>query len=461
MIAAVRQFEVSAAQATPPFGASDNFARSVGRRIGADPARAILEVVGGQGPQRLVNELAHAVARGEMGTVLLVGAEAISTVRRLQAQGETRDWSEAVGGQLEDRGYGTDGLASPELAAHGARAPIQLYALFENARRARLGLGRRAYARALGELLAPFTQVAAANPHAMSREVLSAAEIATVDARNRLVADPFPRRVVSRDQANQGAALILTSRRRALALGVPEGRLVHLHGGADVRERAPMERADLGASPAAVSACRHALAAAGVGMHRMAHLDLYSCFPVAVFNITDAFDLPADGARALTVTGGLPFFGGAGNNYAMHAIAGLVRRLRAEPGSFGLVGANGGYLSKYSVGVYSTTPGWTPFDSRDLQAQVDAWPAPARARGAVAAATVETYTIDHTREPARAIVVGRTPEGARVAASSEDPAVVQAMTRDDPLGGRVDLAPDACGRRAVVAFRPAASEALA
>ena len=68
-----------------------------------------------------------------------------------------------------------------------------------------------------------------------------------------------------------------------------------------------------------------------------------------------------DDPRGLTVTGGLPFFGGAGNNYSMHAIAETVQRARANPGSYGFVGANGGIMSKYSVGVYSTTPAaWRP-----------------------------------------------------------------------------------------------------
>ena len=42
--------------------------------------------------------------------------------------------------------------------------------------------------------------------------------------------------------------------------------------------------------------------------------------------------VPSDGSRPLTVTGGLPYFGGAGNNYALHAIATMVQRLRAYAG---------------------------------------------------------------------------------------------------------------------------------
>src|ERR1017187_3812349 len=49
-VAGIRQFENSVPGARAPLGRSDNYPRSVARRIGADPARAILEVGGGQGP---------------------------------------------------------------------------------------------------------------------------------------------------------------------------------------------------------------------------------------------------------------------------------------------------------------------------------------------------------------------------------------------------------------------------
>jgi enoyl-CoA hydratase/carnithine racemase len=51
--------------------------------------------------------------------------------------------------------------------------------------------------------------------------------------------------------------------------------------------------------------------------------------------------------------------------------------MRAQPGSYGFVGANGGVLSKYSAGVYSTTTtDWRPDDSQRLQAKIDSWSAP-------------------------------------------------------------------------------------
>jgi acetyl-CoA C-acetyltransferase len=457
LIAAIRQFEVSGPGARPPFGASNNFPRSVGKRIGADPARAVLEVVGGQGPQHLVNEMAHAIAAGEVGMALLAGSEAISTVRHLATRGETRDWAEDVDGALEDRGYGLDGLVTRDLTGAGARTPIQVYALFENARRARRRLGREAYALEMGRLFEPFTQVAAANPHAMSPEARTAEDLATVSRENRLTADPFPRRMVARDQANQGAALLLTSIGKARALGVPEDRWVYLLGGADVRERTVMQRQDLARSPASTRAIETALDAAGAGLDEIDVFDLYSCFPIAVFNVCDALGLAPDDPRGLTLTGGLPFFGGAGNNYSMHAIASLVRALRSRLGAKGLVGANGGFLSKYSVGVYSTAPApWRGFDSAPLQREIDGWATPELAQGFTGEAAVETYTIDYSGPEPRGVVIARTPTNARLAASADDPTLVRRLIAEEPLGGRVVVEAKDDGRHTVTDFQPGA-----
>ncbi|MBU6374165.1 MAG: acetyl-CoA acetyltransferase [Alphaproteobacteria bacterium] len=457
VLAAIRQFEISTPGAAAPFGCSNNFPRSVARRIGAAPARAILEITGGQGPQHLVNEFAHEIAAGRAEMALFVGSEAISTVRHLQGKGETRDWAETVEGPLEDRGYGLEGLLSPQLMRHGARAPMHFYALFENARRARLGLDRAAYRQEMGKLFAPFTDVAAGNPHAMSRQRFTAAELAAITPDNRLVADPFPRRVVSRDQANQGAAVLVTSLGKAQALGVAPEKMIFLRGGADVYERTVMEREDLAASRASVRAVEAALKAAGVSLSDIGVFDLYSCFPIAVFNILDAFGLAADDPRGLTVTGGLPFFGGAGNNYSMHAIASMVRSLRAKPDALGLVAANGGFLSKYSVGVYSAAPApFAPFDSKPLQAEIDAWPAPPLTDAPEGDCTIETYTIDYTGAAPRVTIVGRDAAGGRFAAQSAkgDADIPAAFERDEPLGAGVDVTADASGQIVVKALRP-------
>lgn len=457
VVAAIRQFEISGPNAIAPFGRADNFPRAVARRIGADPARAILEPVGGQGPQHLVNELSQNIARGEISLALICGAEAISTVRHLTARGEKRDWSETVGGQLEDRGYG-EPLLTAELARHGARTPMNVYALFENARRSRLHFDRADYAIEMAKLFAPFTRIAAENPHAMSQTVYDIAELATVTPANRLTSDPYPRRMVARDQANQGAAVLLTSVARALDLGIPESRFVYLHGGADVKERTPIERQDLSRGPASVLAIKHALGSAGRTLDDISLFDFYSCFPIAVFNVRDGLGMSAADPRPLTVTGGLPYFGGAGNNYSMHAVASMTRLLRRRPNDFGLVAANGGFLSKYSVGVYSAhRRDWSGFDSASLQAEVDAWATPHVEPGQ-GAGTVETYTIDYSGHKLRAVVVGTLDaSGARFVAMTdpEDQTIAQQMVAAEPLGAKVESELNEQGRSLIRKFVPA------
>src|ERR1700744_5772284 len=114
------------------------------------------------------------------------------------------------------------------LVSHGlADAPSQ-YALIDNARRARLGLSRDAYAAAMGALFAPFTRVAAANPHDPAPRARAAAELATPTPANRPIADPYPRYLVAREKVNQGAAVLLMSVAAARRLGVPADRWVFL-----------------------------------------------------------------------------------------------------------------------------------------------------------------------------------------------------------------------------------------
>ena len=84
-----------------------------------------------------------------------------------------------------------------------------------------------------------------------------------------------------------------------------------------------------------------------------------------------------DDKRGLTVTGGLPYFGGPGNNYVTHAIAEMVQRVRAKPGAYGLVMANVGLVTKESVGLFSTERPNKPFmraDSDAIQREIDGRP---------------------------------------------------------------------------------------
>jgi acetyl-CoA C-acetyltransferase len=456
-VAGIRQFENSFPRARAPLGRSDNYPRSVAGRISATPARAVLEVSGGQAPQHLVNEFARVIAAGDSEVTLIFGSEAISTIEHFarppegpDGQGKP-DFTEHAEGSLEDRGYGLSGMMSRHQAAHGLIGAPSQYALIDNARRARLGQTREEYAAAMGALFAPFTAVAAANPHSSAPVERSAAELVTPTEANRPIADPYTRYIVAREKVNQGAAVLLMSVAAARRLKIPADRWVFLPGHADLRERDLMERADLSAGPASVLAVRHALDLAGIGPDDLAAIDLYSCFPAPVFNIGDGLGLAAGDPRGLTLTGGLPFFGGPGNNYSMHAIAEAVQRARSTPGSYVLVGANGGVMSKYSAGVYSTTPApWTPDRSADLQDEIDGGDAPRQAHVADGPAVIETYTVRHARDGGRTgIVIGRLDrDGRRFIARGDDRYLLDLLTTaKEPIGQPVYVRSSGAGNR--------------
>lgn len=451
-VVGLRQFEISARTPTP-LGASNNYPRSVAGRIGAAPRRAVLEPIGGQGPQHAVTEFAAAIAAGDAEVVLVLGSENGSTLRYFADRPDKPDHSETVAGQLEDRGYGYEGLFDDYTVAHGMIGAPAQYGLLENARRGRVGLGVSDYRRAMAELFAPFTAVAAANPYASAPRRRSVEELLTVGPGNRMICDPYPRLLVARDQVNQGAAVLLMSEQSARRLGVPRERWVYLRGHADVVDQSLLDRADLSYNSASILAVDEALRMAGVGVDGVATFDIYSCFPVAVFNFCDGTGVAGDDPRGLTLTGGLPYFGGPGNSYSLHAIAETVQRMRSSPGDFGLVAANGGVLSKYSVGVYCTDAAeWSPHDSAHLSAQVAARPKVAVTRRAEGAATVETYTVRYDWPVRTGLIVGRLDaDGSRFLALSEDPDLVGLLSGGEPLGARITVRHVDAGNRAVAA----------
>ncbi len=448
-IAAIRQFEVSTPISFPPFGCSTNVPRSIGQRIGADPARAILEIVGGQSPQTLVAELGEEMLAGRSEVALIAGGEAMSSARHLAGEGQP-DWSEDPGGQLEDRGFGLRGVTTLTQVRHGLMDAPSQYALLEHARRARLGEDRPTYAASMGELFAPFTRVAAAHPQAAAPVERDAADLATASDDNRLVADPYPLSLVARDLVNQGASVLLMTVAAARRLGVPEDRWVYLHGHADLVEKTLLERPDLGASPAASAAIGQALEQAGLDLDQIDAMDLYSCFPIAVSAVCDAFGLAPDDPRGLTLTGGLPYFGGPGNNYSTHGIVEAVQRARA--GHTVLVGANGGIMSKYSAGVYAAAPtAWPSTSSVRAQETLDVVASVAIAARPDGWATVESYTVASGRRGDAVVVVGRLEhDGSRFLANpfEGDDQVLALLTGEaEPLGTRLWVRSSGAGNR--------------
>jgi acetyl-CoA C-acetyltransferase len=442
-IAAVRMTADNVPPGAHPFGSANNFPRAVARRIGAEPRDAIYGVIGGQSPQDFVNECSEALFEGAFETALIVAAEATGLERAAQRAGMELDWSEEVDGDCDDRGPGSLNIHPVEVR-HGLFVPVTVYSLIEHAQCAKAGRSREAHARAMAELFAGFSRVAAANPHAQFPLERSADFLATESADNYRISDPYLKWLVAQDAVSQGAAVLMTTEARADELGVPREKRVYLHGYGSAADLALIERADLGASKALKVSANAAFEMAGTDVSEVGLFDIYSCFPCAVVAGCGALGLSIDEAERLTVTGGLPFFGGAGNGYSLFAIAEMTHRLRDRPGARGLVTANGGFMSKESVGLYGTGKpnGWNPsratgLDARAAEGRVLVDPAP---RGI---GTVESFTIAYAKGgPARAAIIGRTGQGARFAGGAKpgDVALEQLM-RGEPIGRRVAIEP--------------------
>ncbi len=407
-IAVVRLFADSAPAYKPPFGGSSNYARSLANRLGANPRETLYGPVGGNTPQMMVNATARRIAAGEIEVALIAGCEPQKLQANALKSGVKLDWHEDLG---EPAPFNADATryATKHEMQHGIAAPVNIYPLFENALAHHYGRTPDAHRASFGAMMARFTQVAAANPYAMLPVARTAEELVTPTAENRVIAWPYTKYLVANVFVDQAAAVLMMSAAAADRLGVPEARRVYLHGAADVAEKILVsERVDYHSSPAIRAGAKAALAEANITLADIAHIDLYSCFPVAVEIAADMIGLAHDDPRDLTLTGGLPYFGGPGNNYSLHGIAEVVARCRAGPGGYGLVFANGGFLTKHSFGVYSTAPGAIGAHDPAPQAEVDALPSPAFTETPDGAGTLETFTVVHDKgTPAFAIVIGQ------------------------------------------------------
>jgi len=421
----------------------------VSERLGLTPKEHVLTVIGGNNPQTVASATALAIAAGHLDVALLAGADCIYT--RLAARRDPErpilPWTvQAPGTEVPVR-LGTDREATTEVeSARGLDRPNRVYPLFENALRAAAGETIGEHQETLARMWARFSEVAATNPYAWFSEPRSASEIRTVGPDNRMVSFPYPKLCNANDRVDQGAALILCSVEAARTAGVPEDRWVFPLSGADASDHWFLShRHDLHSSPAIRLAGAAALRLARAGIDDIAYLDLYSCFPsavqIAANELGIAFDDPD---RPLTVTGGLGFAGGPGNNYVSHSIAAMAGRLRADPGSRGLVTGVGWYLTKHAVGVWSTTPPTHGFAHANVQPEVDGLPQRSPASDYEGDATVETYTVVHERDgrAEHAILALLTDDGGRAWGTLSDADALGDLEVEEGCGRRARLLAD-------------------
>ena len=428
-----------------PYGRSSNPPKSVADRLRAHPRQLLYSHSGGNMPQYLVNRFAEEIANGETELALICGAELLRSTQNAQRAGVAIDWHENPGGEPIRTGDPRFGF-SEEEARHELRAAIHFYPLLENAIRGGLGRDVDSHMKAMGRLFERLAAVAKANPLATRREGYDAEALSTISADNRWICFPYPRLMNANAIIDQAAAVLVTSVGKAREWGIPPERWVFLHGCADGTDTwVVSEREKLEASPAIRGCARIALDMAGKKVADVDAFDLYSCFPSAVEVAMQEIGIAQDDPRPISVTGGLPFFGGPGNNYVTHSIAEMMNLVRRKPGSFGMVTANGNYLTKHSAGLYSTEPTkgpWRREDPKKFQAELDALPKRRVGTAPTGTGTIETYCVTYGKDaPERGYILGRLDaSGDRfVAMAPDDPVVVAEMLTREQLGRKVSV----------------------
>lgn len=421
-----------------------NAARLVAEQVGAQPRDEAVSPVGGNEPQVLVNQACRDIAAGDADVVVICGAEAWRT--RKAGTADELGWTTQDESVPEARLTGPEvELNHPAELARQIYLPTQIYPMFEQALRHRAGRSVEDHLVHVSELWARFSEVAAGNPHAWIREPWTAERIRTASPDNRWVCWPYTKVMNANNMVEQAAALILCSAEQAEAAGVPRDRWVFPVAGTEAHDTyAVSHRPDLASSGAIRLAARRLFELAGRTVDDVAHVDLYSCFPSAVQIAAAEIGLGLD--RRLTVTGGLSFAGGPWNNYVTHAIATMAGVLRDDPGALGLVTANGGYVTKHALGLYSTEPPAGGFRWADVQDEVDALPTRevCEELDDTVEATVESWVVEHARDgaPERTLASCLLADGRRVWATSDDPTTVAEMRSGaEQIGRRVKVDP--------------------
>jgi len=419
-------------------------------RLGAEPAEAVYTTVGGNTPHSLIAHYGGRIAAGEVDSVLLAGGEALSSIMKAGAAPDRmvkRD-TENVPDLGKPTIFGDETAPTSDYeTAHNLQLPTQIYPLFENALRAANGDDIDKHQKRLGGLCAKLARVAADNPNAWFREAVDAETIATPGDKNRWVGFPYTKRMNAIISVDQAAAVVLTSARKARELGIPEERWVYVRAAGEAADTWFFsERAALHRSPAVATLGHAALEAGGLGIDDVNAFDIYSCFPCAVQMAGEALglDVHADD-RPLTLTGGLPYHGGPGSNYSMHAIAETVARLRERRDENVICTSVGWYMTKHALGVYSGRPpenGWTPLDGKSLTARAEEGNKVDLVREPEGEGEIETYTVvyDRQQQPTQGIVLGRMDDGRRFLANTPNDAdLLEGMTRDEAIGRRGDV----------------------
>ena len=411
-------------------------ARRVAESLGVEATTTAADV--GIPQQTLINRALEAIRSGAAEIAIVCGGETKyrdDVARRAGVDLAAHDQDDLV----PDHHMTPEGeiVARPEIDI-GMVAPVQQYASIDSARRAAHGWTLAEHRDDIAEIWHRFNTVATENPRADFGTPMSMAEIRDPSPENRAMASPYNKWHNSQWGVDQAAALVFCSEAAARRLGVDQSRWVYPHVGLESSLSLSLSRRrDLHRWPAMQVLGAAAASYIGRPVASMDHVELYSCFPVAVR--VQQTELELDPKGTPTLTGGMAFAGGPFNNFVYQSTVAMIEQVRSEPGSFGAVTAVSGLLTKPALAVWSTE---RPQQDLLIADMVD------QARAATAEASLDedpdgdgvvaTYTVvyaDDAPNEIRAII--DLDSGDRAVAAAADPALAARSVNEELIGTRV------------------------
>lgn len=423
-----------------------DLARSVAADIGCQKdVREFWLPGGGTTPQDLTHEIALAIDAGEINIAVIFGAEAMRTRRKATRAGKELDWPARDKSILAMRGQKP--FTSEWEAQHGLRLPIQSFPILENAMRAAGGRSAEEQISIAANLLHKNALVAESNPHAWFQNAPSVDDISEVTTDNRMISYPYTKRMNAIMDVDQAAAVVIVSDKYLEASG-KRSQAAAILGGAGAEEIwNPMQRRSLSTCIGMEVAFEAALASAGVSVEDIDAFDFYSCFPVPVELAIDTLEISTNDPRPFSITGGLAYGGGPGNNYVMHSLATAVQHLRDNREELIMITGVGMANTKHTATILaaadkvpSKATGKTVYRLTTGDQEV---PVAMEASGTC---TIATYTIEYNREgePTNVIYILDTAAGERAIANARHPATVATeLLASDPIGRLGELSWDA------------------
>ncbi|KAI1611376.1 acetyl-CoA C-acetyltransferase [Exophiala viscosa] len=398
----------------------DDLPGDISRNLGVVPRHRFYSDHGGNKPAKMLDEAARRISKRRSKVAIVTGGEALASLTACAAAKKLPPpgWIETKQGV--DKVFSPTGrdLGKNIGATHSIGEPIQVYPLFEAGFRAHRGQSIGDNNDESAQLYAEFAEVASSQPYSWNYEKSpkSKEEIGTVSKRNRMICLPYPLLMNAFNTVNLAAACILTSTTFAEELGIPKEKWIYVLGGAGTQDATDFwNRPNYHSSPSIERSLDTGLEVSGLIRDDIDLCDFYSCFPVVPKIAATHLNLPiTGGSKPITLLGGLTSFGGAGNNYSMHAITEMTRQIRAGKGRHGLVLANGGVMTYQHVICLSKSPrreGVAYPDKPPLPEVIEDVPSPevdAEVQGEQDA-VIETYTVEYKRDntPLRAYIVGR------------------------------------------------------